>query len=107
MMPRLATFLMISIVAAFPGGLAAAGVVSQDVPVPGGIVAMARSLGIEPTRDRARFIPELARLTHQASEDRYSTRSRAASLQRDRAATTPPSSAAAESVPIPLTTAVW
>ena len=106
-MPRLATFLTLSIVAAFSGHAGAAGPVSEDVPVPGGTAAMARSLGIATVPDRARFVSELARLTHQASEDRNTTRAKAASqLRQGRAgASVPPS--AAESVPIPLTTAAW
>ena len=109
MMPRLATFLMVSIVAAFPAqaGAAAAGPVSEDVPVPGGTAAMARSLGIDPTPDRARFVPELARLTHQASEDRNTTRAKAAWLLQRRNAGAAAADAGAESVPIPLTVAAW
>src|SRR6185295_20216707 len=79
MMPRLATFLTLSIVAAFSGHAGAAGPVSEDVPVPGGTAGMARSLGIAPVPERARFVSELARLTHQASEDRSTTRAKAAS----------------------------
>jgi hypothetical protein len=110
MMRRLATFLTLSIVAAFSGHLRAAGAVTEDVPVPGGTVAMARALGIEPSPDRARFVAELARLTHQASEDHYTTKTKAASLlQRERASRALPRSpgGAAESVPLPLTVAMW
>lgn len=109
MLLRLATFLAISIVAAFPAHAgAAAGPVSEDVPVPGGTAAMSRSLGIAPAPDRARFVAELARLTHQASEDRNTTRAKSASfLQQDRAGSTVPPSGAVESVPIPLTVAAW
>ena len=108
MMPRLATFLTLSIVAAFSGRAGAAGPVTEDVPVPGGTVAMARSLGIAPVPDRARFVSELARLTHQASEDRNTTRAKAASqLHQGRASGSAPPGATAESVPIPLTTAAW
>jgi hypothetical protein len=107
MMPRVATFLLCSIVAAFAARPAHAdGRVSEDVPVPGGTAGMARSLGIAPVPDRARFVAELARLTHQSSEDRNTTRARAAVLlQRTDSLQT--AGAAAESVPIPLTTAVW
>ncbi len=94
MMPRLATFLTLSIVAAFSGQVGAAGPVSEDVPVAGGTVAMARSLGIEPSPDRARFVSELARLTHQASDDHNTTRAKAASmLPRGGAGTAAPSAA--------------
>ena len=106
-MPRLATFLTLSIVAAFPGHAGAAGAVTEDVPVPGGTVAMARSLGIAPVPDRARFVSELARLTHQASEDRHTTRAKAASQLHQSRASAPVPAVSAESVPIPLTVAAW
>jgi len=68
---------------------------------------MARSLGINPSPDRARFVPELARLTHQASEDRNTTRAKAAWLLQRRNAGVAAADAGAESVPIPLTVAMW
>jgi hypothetical protein len=43
---------------------AAASVVSEDVPVPGGTTALARAIGIEPAPDRARFVSELGRLIY-------------------------------------------
>ncbi|MEO8256355.1 MAG: hypothetical protein ABI868_03330 [Acidobacteriota bacterium] len=85
----------------------AAGGVSQNVPVPGGTAAMAQSLRIAPPPDRARFVAELARLTHPSSEAASTTRARmAASLGRgavDQALAAGP----AETVPIPLTVETW
>jgi hypothetical protein len=106
-MPRVATFLLCSIVAAFAARpVLAAGPVSEDVPVPGGTAAIAQSLGIAPVPDRARFVAEVARLTHPAADDRGSTRARTALvLQRSESERT--ASASPESVPIPLTTAIW
>src|SRR3954451_21222821 len=105
MRPQPITFLAITIVAAFSAHLgAAAAAVSEDVPVPGGTTAMARSLGIEPPPDPARFVAELARLTHQAAEDHNTTRARAATqLQRGRGAAD--AGGSAELVPVPLTVA--
>src|SRR6185369_2528182 len=97
----------LAIAASGPICLSASGALSQDVPVPGGTAAMARSLGIDPSPDRARFVAELARLTHQASEDRNSTRAKAAWLLQRRSAGATAVEAGAESVPIPLNVAMW
>ncbi len=66
----------------FPIHLGAAGGISENVPVPGGTAAMAQSLGIAPTPERARFVAELARLTHPSSESAATTRARAAASLR-------------------------
>jgi hypothetical protein len=50
------------VTAAIPVRLAAADAASQDLPVPGGTVALARTLGIDPVPDRGRFIAEVTRL---------------------------------------------
>src|SRR5262245_58843542 len=42
----------------------AAPAVSEDVPVPGGTMVLARALGIDPVPDRARFVSELGRLVY-------------------------------------------
>ena len=47
------------VTAAIPVRLAAADAASQDFPVPGGTVALARTLGIDPVPDRGRFIAEV------------------------------------------------
>ena len=41
---------------------------SEDVPVVGGRVALARSLGIDPVPDRPRFVAELARIVYNTPE---------------------------------------
>ena len=103
---RSAAALCLTIVAAFQWRLAAAGGVSQDVPVPGGTVAMAQSLGITPSPERARFVAELARLTHQTAEGKHTTRAKAASmLRRSAGGAFPPASS--ETVQIPLSVGLW
>jgi hypothetical protein len=62
-MPR-ALVLFCTIVAAFPGWLAAAPPISEDVPVTAEISAVARTLGLDPPHDRARFVPEFTRLLY-------------------------------------------
>jgi hypothetical protein len=52
----------LTIVAVFPLHLAAATAVSEDVPVPGGLAAFARTLGIDPVPDRGRFMYDVTRL---------------------------------------------
>src|SRR6185295_6662505 len=59
-----------TIVAVFQLPLAAAVVVSQDVPVPGGTAAFARALAIDPAPDRGRFMFEITRLIHDNPETR-------------------------------------
>jgi hypothetical protein len=54
----------VTIVAAFSAGLEAAPPISEDVTVPAEVVAVARTLGLDPPRDRARFISEFARLLY-------------------------------------------
>jgi hypothetical protein len=53
--------LVATIVAAFPLAAGAAAT-SEDIPVPGGIDALAGAAGLRETPDRARFVPELTRL---------------------------------------------
>jgi hypothetical protein len=100
-MPRTTTLWVFTIVAAFQMHLAAAGGVSENVPVPGGTVAMARSLGVTPAPERARFVAELARLVHFSADSPNTTRAKAASMP------SVSSDVATETVPIPLTVAVW
>lgn len=47
---------------------AAAG--TEEIPVPGGTIAMARALGIEPAPDRPRFLTELVRVVYDTREGR-------------------------------------
>ncbi len=106
------------IVAAFQLHAAAAVVVSEDVPLPGGTAALTRALGIEPTPDRGRFLYEMTRLLYDAPEGRKAAaeaflqmvrqppgrdRSARASAERRRSS----GDDAAEFVPIPLTVDLW
>jgi len=107
-MPRATLLVYLTIAAALPLRLTAAGAVSEDVPVPGGTVNMAQSLGIAPSPDRARFVAELARLTHQSADGKQTTRAKAASLLRRAVGDVAvPGPSAADTVPIPLTVSVW
>src|ERR1700733_9889117 len=100
-MPRAPTLWFFTIVAAFQMHLAAAGGVSENVPVRGGIEALARSLGVTPAPERARFVAEMARLVHFSAGSRRVPRAPAAT------ALTVSSAVAADTVPIPLTAAIW
>ncbi len=62
-MPRV-LILYLTIVAAFPASLAAAPPISDDVVVSAEVAAVARTLGLDPPRDRARFASEFARLVY-------------------------------------------
>src|SRR5688572_5828745 len=62
-MPR-APILCLTIVAAFQLHPAAAQSISEDAPVTEGVAAVARTLGIDPARDPARFLTELTRLLY-------------------------------------------
>jgi hypothetical protein len=106
-MPRATTLLLFTIVAAFPAHLAAEGAVSQDVPVPGGIVAMARGLGLAEAPERARFVAEIARLTYPATEGTQTTRAKAALALRAGVKPQPPIETSSDVVPIPLTVELW
>jgi hypothetical protein len=105
-MPRFgpAGLVCLTIVAAFQVRLAAAGEVSQDVPLPGGTAAVAQALGLAASPDRARFVAELARLTYPSTESNQTTRARIANswrALRDRARE------GSDTVPIPLTASIW
>src|SRR4051812_47406146 len=54
--------LFTTIVAAFQLHAAAQSPVSEDVPVPADVVAHVRALGLDAAHNRARFIPETARV---------------------------------------------
>ena len=68
--PSLLRLLCTTIVAVFQLHPAAAAAVSEDVPVPGGTVALAQALGIDPAPDRGRFVYEIARLLYNSPEGR-------------------------------------
>jgi hypothetical protein len=91
---------------------AAAAVVSEDVPLPGGAASLARALGIEPTPDRGRFIYEITRLLYDAPEGRKPAAETFLQALRQppgrgRRAEAPADTRAAEVVPIPLTVDFW
>ena len=82
---------------------------SEDVPVPGGTVAFAKTLGIDPAPDRGRFIYEITRLLYNAPEarkpsaDAYLLAARqAAARGRPQLDTRP-----GDLVPVPLTADLW
>jgi hypothetical protein len=100
-------FLVTTIVAAIQAHLvplAAAAIVSEDVPVPGGRAALAATFQIAPIPDRARFVSEFARLLHGLS-DRKATLPEVLKQQLRQSAAA--ASGASELVPVPLTAAVW
>ena len=69
--------LCVSIVAAFPLTVGAAGATSEEIPIPGGMAALVQAGGIREVPDRARFVSEVARLV---SESPLRDRQRAAAL---------------------------
>jgi hypothetical protein len=102
-----------TIVAAFQMQVAAAVIVSEDVPVAGGTAAFARAAGIDPPPDRARFVAELARVLYSVPDVRRAApdalvhqvhaEQRTAS---DDGRTLRPLPAV-DLVPVPLTAATW
>jgi len=107
--PRL---IISTVVALLQVHVAAAAVVSEDVPLPGGTAALAHALAIEPVPDRGRFMYEAVRLLYNAPEGRKPAaeafllalhppngKPRRIELPAD---TRPP-----ELVPVPLTADFW
>src|SRR6266567_7791542 len=103
---------------AIPSRLAAAEAAFQDLPVPGGTAALARTLGIDPVPDRARFIAEVTRLAYDlegrnpsAAAFLQAVRLKArASADKGRSAAQPsPSgdSTTFDLVPVPLSAEIW
>ena len=108
----LRSLLCTTIVAVFQALPAGATVVSEDVPVPGGTVALARALGIDPVPDRGRFLSEITRLLYERPEG--SRGSADAFLQAVRQgladgwrANAELDTRPADIVPVPLTSDVW
>ena len=100
-------FLVTTIVTAIPVQLvhpAAAATVSEDVAIPGGRAALAKTFDIDPIPDRARFVSELARLLHGLSDRKATLPEILAQQLRQSVAG---SSGTSELVPVPLTAAVW
>ena len=106
--PSLLRLLCTTIVAVFQLHPAAAAALSEDVPVPGGTVALAESLGIDPTPDRARFVYDITRLLYNVPEgrkpsaDAYLAAARQA-FGRGRQIDSRPG----DVVPVPLTADLW
>ena len=100
--------LLLSSLAVMPRDAAAAAAVSEDVPIPGGTVALAQALGIDPAPDRGRFVYEITRLLYNAPEgrrgsaDTYLAAARQALGRRANADTRP-----GDVVPVPLTVDLW
>ena len=93
-----------TIVAAFQVQPAAALDVSEDVPVPGGIAAVVRVLGVDQPIDRGRFVSELTRLLYGLPDRRTAV---ADALAQRIARLSSDAGAAADLVPVPLTAGVW
>jgi hypothetical protein len=101
-----------TIVAAFSVRLTAAVAVSEDVPVPGGTVAFAHALGVDPVPDRGRFLFEISRLIYDNPEGHkpvvdaflQSLRQKPARGKVPAVTLDPKLS---ELVPVPLTADVW
>jgi hypothetical protein len=96
---------------------AAAATAVQDLPIPGGTAALARTLGVEPVPERGRFIAELTRLVYDIEARNPSA---AAFLQairlkaraaEERSRSKPPVSNGGDStfdlVPVPLGAEIW
>jgi hypothetical protein len=102
-MPRVLV-LCLTIVAAFPLNAAAATSISEDAPVTADVVALARSVEMDPARDRAGFLPDLIRVI-------YAQRQGVAQSSPLLARMAPPigsnPSATLSRVPVPLTADVW
>jgi hypothetical protein len=103
--------LCITIVAAFRARPVEAVAVSEDVPVPGGPVALAQALGIDPVPDRARFLFEVTRLVYENPEIRNASTAAFLQALRQPAArgrhADADASRPSELVPLPLTADRW
>ncbi len=106
-MPR-QLFVCITIVAAIawlPPAAPPIWAATETAPVSAGVAEVARSLGLDLARDRARFLAELARLLYSPPPGRSGDFE---SVLRDEArGRRPPASAAAITVPVPLSLEVW
>jgi hypothetical protein len=107
--PSLLRLLFTTIVAVFQLHPAAAAAVSEDVPIPGGTVALAQALGIDPTPDRGRFIYEITRLLYDAPEGRKPIADAYLQAVRQAASRNRPQvdTRAGDLVPVPLTADLW
>jgi hypothetical protein len=72
--PACVAILFAALIAAFPRyALSAALPFSEDAPIVGGTVALARALGFDSVPDRARFVAELTRVIYDTPEGRATT----------------------------------
>jgi hypothetical protein len=101
-----------TIVAAIQALPAGATAVSEDVPVPGGTIALARALGVDPAPDRGRFVSEITRLLtgspegHRGQADAFLEAARQR-LVAGHLAGAAPAARPADLVPVPLTADLW
>ena len=100
-MPR-APYCCLAIVAAFQIHLAAASP-ADDAPIAPRVAELADRLGIDPARDRARFMTDIARLLYATSDARPPELTASRMPARAHAA----AGSAAIRVPVPLPAAVW
>jgi len=107
--PASTLLVLLLAVVALPRGAAAAAAVSEDVPVPGGTVALAQALGIDPAPDRGRFIYEISRLLYNVPEGRKPSSDAYLSAARQAASRNRPllDTRPGEVVPVPLTAELW
>jgi hypothetical protein len=106
------------VTAAIPVRLAGSEAAFQDLPVPGGTVALARTLGIDPVPDRGRFIAEVTRLVFDlearnpsAAAFLQAVRLKAQAADDKRRGSSRPASngdpAGFDLVPVPLSAEIW
>jgi hypothetical protein len=107
--PSLLRLLCSTIVAVFQLHSAAAAAVSEDVPLPGGTIALAQALGIDPAPDRGRFVYEISRLLYNSPEGRKPAAEAYLLALRQSASRGRPSidTRPGELVPVPLTADIW
>jgi hypothetical protein len=80
----------------------------EDVPVPGGIAAVARAIGVDPAPDPARLVAEIARLSYGKSKSAQDSRdSEASRLRAHLALVDRIDGNRSDLVPMPLPLAIW
>lgn len=103
-MTRHVTLPLCLTIVAVSATLVQAAVVSEDVPVPGGIRAAAAALGFDTTLERARFVAEITRIANDTPETWAATESWLQATGNNGAAGP---AADRDVVPVPLTSALW
>ena len=108
--PVLSLLIVCGTMLAAPVSLRAAETIVEDVPIAGGLAALADAAEARPVPDRARFVAELARVIYsQPSTGPYSNepiKRRIAALFAD-AGQRSDAPRAGDTVPIPLSAALW